>query len=232
MYCFCCKLFHFTGNALFVTKCFNKGWHLNPRIFEHEHSEIHKECIEKWKEFAMRLQLQQTVDKNMQKHIDKERKKWKAILESVVDVTLFLSKQNLPFRGHREAFESNNQGNFLETVKFLVTYSPVLSKHLCDIRTSKKMTTTYLSPTIPNELVLLLSKKVKNIILQEVREAKYFAIKCDSTPDMSHTDQLTHIVRYVTIKNSIAQVKESFLTFFPLSGKTASGISQSILDEL
>ncbi|XP_076806254.1 zinc finger MYM-type protein 1-like [Clavelina lepadiformis] len=180
----------------------------------------------------MRLQLQQTIDKNMQKHMDEERKKWKAILESVVDVILFLSKQNLPFRGHREAFESNNQGNFLETVKLLAKYSPVLSKHLSDIRISKKMTSTYLSPTIQNELILLLSKKVKNIVLEEVREAKYFAIMCDSTPDISHTDQMTLIVRYVTIKNSIALLKESFLNFFPLSGKTAAEISQCILDEL
>ena len=75
---------------------------------------------------------------------------------------------------------------------------------------------------------MLLSKKVKNIILQEVREAKYFAIMCDSTPDISHTDQMTLVVRYVTIKNSIAQVKESFLTFSPLSGKTAAKISQFI----
>ena len=72
---------------------------------------------------------------------------------------LFLRKQNLPFRGHREAFESNNQENFLETVKLLAKYGPVLSKHISDIRISKKMTTTYLSPTIQNELVLLLSKK-------------------------------------------------------------------------
>ena len=142
--------------------------------------------------------------------------------KSVVDVILFLSKQNLPFRGHREVFESSNQGNFSETVKLLAKYSPILSRHLSDIRISKKMTTTYLSPTIQNELVLLLSNKVKNIILQDVREAKYFAIMCDSTPDISHTDQMTLIVRCVTIKNSIVQVKESFLNFFSLSGKTAA----------
>ena len=117
-------------------------------------------------------------------------------------------------------------------MKLLAKHSPVLSKHLSDIRISKKMTTTYLSPTIQNELVLLLSKKVKNIILQEVREAKHFAIVCDSTPDISHTDQMTPIVTYVTIKKSVAQVKKSFLTFFPLSGKTAAEISRSILDEL
>ena len=40
------------------------------------------------------------------------------------------------------------------------------------------------------------------------------------------------IVRYVTIQNSIAQVKESLLNFFPLRGKTAAEISRSILDEL
>ena len=101
----------------------------------------------------------------MQKHIDQERKKWKAVLKNVVDVLVYPSKENLPFRGHREAFESNNQGNFLETVKHLAKYSPVISKHFSDIRISKKMITTYLSPTIQNELVLLLSKKVKNIIL-------------------------------------------------------------------
>ncbi|CAK8695842.1 unnamed protein product [Clavelina lepadiformis] len=100
--------------------------------------------------------------------MDEERKKWKAISESVVDVILFLSKQNLPFRGHREAFESNNQGNFLETVKLLEKYSPVIIKYLSDIRISTKMTTTYLSPTIQNELILLLSKKVKNIVLEEM----------------------------------------------------------------
>ena len=49
----------------------------------------------------MRLQLQKTIDKNMEKHTNEERKKWKAILESVVDVIIFLRKQSLPFRGHR-----------------------------------------------------------------------------------------------------------------------------------
>ena len=94
------------------------------------------------------------------------------------------------------------------------------------------MTTTYLSPTIQNELILLLSDKVKNIIVEEVSEAKYFAIMCDSTPDISHTDQMALIFRYVTIQNGIAQVKESFLNFFPLRCKTAAEISRSILNRL
>ena len=117
-------------------------------------------------------------------------------------------------------------------MKLLAKYSPVLSKQLADTRTSKKMTTTYLSPTIQNELILLVSDKVKNIIVEEVSEAKYFAIMCDSTPYISHTDQMALTVRYVTIQNGIAQVKESFLNFLPLRCKTAAEISRSILDEL
>ena len=60
----------------------------------------------------MRLQLQQTIDKNMQKHTDEECKKWKAILESVVDVILFVSKQNLPFQGNREVLNPTTKGIF------------------------------------------------------------------------------------------------------------------------
>ena len=213
-------MFHFIGNALFVTKFFNNFWHLNPRIFEHENSEIYKECIKKWKEFAIRLQLQQTINKNMQKHIDDERKKLKAILESVVDVILFLSKLNLSFRGHREAFESNKQGNFLGTVKPLAKYSPVLSKHVSDICISKKRTTTYFSPTIQNKLVLLLSKKVKNIIFQELREAKYFAIMYDGTPDISHTDEMTLVV--VVSKVSTPGQRQTGLGFILLLPQTAA----------
>ena len=40
----------------------------------------------------MRLQLHQTIDKKLQTHIDEERKTWKAVLESVVEGTLLLSK--------------------------------------------------------------------------------------------------------------------------------------------
>ena len=64
-------------------------------------------------------------------------------------------------------------------MKLLAKYSAVLSKQLADTRTSKKMTTTYLSPTIRNELILLLSDKVKDIVVEEVRKAKYFAIMCN-----------------------------------------------------
>jgi len=88
------------------------------------------------------------------------------VLENVIDVILFLSTQNPPFRGHRKSFESANQGNFLDKVKLQAKYNAALSKHLSDIQLSKRTVTTYLSLTIQNELILLFGKKVKTLILE------------------------------------------------------------------
>jgi len=47
--------------------------------------------------------------------MDKERKKWRALIHIIIDVILFLSTQHLSLRGHREDFDSKMQGNFLES---------------------------------------------------------------------------------------------------------------------
>ena len=92
--------------------------------------------------------------------------------------------------------------------------------------------TTYLLPTIQNELIELLGKKVKHLILEEIKASKYFSILLDSIPDVSHIDQMALIVRYVKVDSSEVQIKESFLNFFPLHRKNADEIIKSILDEL
>ena len=91
--------------------------------------------------------------------------------------------------------------------------------------------TTYLSPIIQNELIELLGKKVKHLILEEIKAAKYFFILLDSTPNVSHIDQIALIVGYVKVDSSEVQIKESFLNFFPLHRKNADEIIKSILDE-
>ena len=92
---------------------------------------------------------------------------------------------------------------------------------------------TYLLPTIQNELIELLGKKVKDRILEELKTAKYFSILLDSTPDVSYIDQMTFIVRHVKIdSNNEVQIKESFLIFFSLHGKNADEITKFVLNKL
>jgi len=53
------------------------------------------------------------------------------------------SKQNISFRGHCEDFDSKKQDNFLETVKLIAKYNPVMNKHLSDMQVSERLQICY-----------------------------------------------------------------------------------------
>ena len=238
LYCFCCRLF--SGPQLtnqtqsdFVIKGFKTWWKLNPKVVDHERSVEHNLAFDKWKEMAMRLDNGQTLDRSLQMEIDAERKKWVNVLNRIVDVILYLAKQNLPLRGHRESLnEEGNPGNFLELIKLISKYDPVLREHVTYIRLAKKMTLSYLSPMVQNEFIELLANQVRQKIVEEIKEAKYYAILFDSTPDLSHTDQMSQIIRFVQINDSTVQVVEYFIDFISFQRKTAKDITQTILNKL
>ena len=62
--------------------------------------------------------------------IDKNRK----ILVRLIDTAHLLARQGLPFRGHREhaglGAPDTNEGNFLETLKYLACYDAITEQHL------------------------------------------------------------------------------------------------------
>ncbi|XP_033216978.1 zinc finger MYM-type protein 1-like [Belonocnema kinseyi] len=73
-----------------------------------------------------------------------------------------------------------------------------------------------------------MSKKVFNHIVAEIKEAKYFALITDSTPDISHEDQLPIICRYCLH----GQVYERFLQFLPISSHTGESLCKVTLEVL
>ena len=96
LYCFCSKLFQSRNdNSSSVFKPFVNFWHLNPCISCHENSKVHKQCFDRWNELALRLQVHQTMDKEMQNLINKEKVGLAKSCRALVAVIKFLSKQNL-----------------------------------------------------------------------------------------------------------------------------------------
>ena len=70
-----------------------------------------------------------------------------------------------------------------------------------------------MSSTICKEFIEIMGSTVLSVIITELKEAKYFSLSVDSTPDLCHVDQLTVIVRYVN-KQSHCNIQERFLLFF------------------
>ncbi|CAG9763531.1 unnamed protein product [Ceutorhynchus assimilis] len=93
---------------------------------------------------------------------------------------------------------------------------------------SGKGRTSYLSANICNEFIDIMAKQVLLRIVCELKAAKYFLISIDSTPDLSHIDQLTFIVRYVRNASPI----ERFLQCIPITKRTAQYLTDTVLAAL
>ena len=53
-------------------------------------------------DFAARLEKLRVIDYELQKHIASEKKKWRLVVERIVDVVFLLARQNIAFRSHRD----------------------------------------------------------------------------------------------------------------------------------
>ena len=119
-------------------------------------------------------------------------------------------------------------------IKFVSKFDIVLHDHIEKIKNSKRILTYYLSPQIINELIRLLSENMRNTILKKIKKSKYYGKLCDSTPDVSHREQLSQIIRYVEKDNETKtiEVKERFINFIEIHGKKSEDITNSILKSL
>lgn len=75
-----------------------------------------------------------------------------------------------------------------------------------------------------------MSKRVRSAILDELKAAGYFSLSVDSTPDLSHVDQLCIIVRYVSQLDGLPV--ERFLTYLELESHVGRQIANKVLDYL
>ena len=58
----------------------------------------------------------------------------------------------------------------------------------------------YLGKHTQNELIQIVGDKILEAIVTQVRDSKYFSIILDCTPDISHQEQMSIILRSVALK--------------------------------
>ncbi|KAL6456301.1 hypothetical protein MHYP_G00348440 [Metynnis hypsauchen] len=204
---------------------------------EHETHTPHKQRYVKWKSLQHSLLVATGVDGHLQKQFQTEAEKHTKILERLLDVTLHLASRNLAFRGKISNLDDVHNGNFLGTLELLAHYDPFLHEHLEKVRQNKKGSrlTHYLSPDAQNEFIELCGKRVLNTILKEREDAIYYSVICDSTPDISHTEQNVLLVRYVhhdKEDSGVWKIVERFIEVKDFHKKTGQEISEMILEAL
>ena len=147
-----------------------------------------------------------------------------------------MGERGLSFRGDTHTIGDVHNGNFLGIIELISHYDPVLREHVTKVRESqkvgKRLQAHYLSKDSQNEFIHLCADKVRHCILEERSSAKYFSIMVDATPDISHTEQNTFVLRYLTREQDKYIIRERFFTFLDDSGKTGSEIATMILSFL
>ncbi|XP_050066296.1 zinc finger MYM-type protein 1-like [Aphis gossypii] len=115
------------------------------------------------------------------------------------------------------------------SLELLAQFDSFLADHIARFSNKGSGTTSYLSHGICDEFIQLITKKMKNTIIQELMKSKYFSISVDSTPDISHVDQLSFMVRYVQHNG---EPIDRFLCFTPNTGHKAEQLVDAILNIL
>ncbi|XP_020253946.1 zinc finger MYM-type protein 1-like [Asparagus officinalis] len=209
-----------------------RDWrNLSARLKSHETSSEHIVNMKSWIELEIRLRQNATIDKSVEEQINKEREHWRKVLLRVVAVVKTLAKNSLAFRGDNEKLYEENNRIFLSIIEMIVEFDPIMKEHVRRLQ-EKEIHYHYLSHKIQNEFILRIADEIKSLIIQNIKEAKYFSVILDCPPDASHEEQMSLILRCVNISTSPIKMEEFFLGFLKVDDTSGRGIFEELVNIL
>ena len=187
----------------------------NGALTSHQETSFHKTCVIKYTEFLSRAtpgcekDVRSITDIERQEEIERNR----AALVPIIDTLLTCARQNIALRGHRDdgpvdstgEEPMHNDGNFRALLRLRVRGGDTdLKDHLV----SCKRNATLVSKTIQNELIACAGNMIKEDIIKDVKDAKFWTIMADEMQDRAKREQLVIAIRYVDTKNEPKIIKE------------------------
>ncbi|KAH7650649.1 Ribonuclease H-like protein [Dioscorea alata] len=214
-FCFWCYLFKPSrgsrmGKDAFTKMGFNNWKKALEKFVEHigAVNSMHNDARVKFEGFQSQ---RQSVSHLLAAHLHDMEVAYRIRLTAVLDVTRFLLKQGLPFRGNDESSNSLNKGNFLELLEW---YS------LQNAPGNNQLT----SPKIQKELANACATEITRVIIDDIGDS-YFSLMIDKARDASGKQQMGVVLRYV---NKNGHVIERFLALVHVSDTSAISLKNAI----
>ncbi|KAG8175953.1 hypothetical protein JTE90_026937 [Oedothorax gibbosus] len=188
IYCSVCMAFSNERQSNFVNGYDINIKHLYKSLVSHENSNSHRTASSAYIVATKNADVMCVIDKNLADKRKIQVLQRRKILMRVIDIAIFLGRQGLSFRGHREEAVSNlknrsvNHGNFLELVTLVCKYDDTLNGHV----------TQAIKKSEAQE-----QHQIQMEIVKEIKMAVFFSIEVDSTQDIAVMVQLALCVRYV-----------------------------------
>ena len=145
-----------------------------------------------------------------------------------IPVIHILNEYRSAFRGTEERFGSWQNGKFIGLLEIISQFDPFLAGYISKYGNSGKGNPSYLSKTVCAEFIQLMAQKIQVHIVDEVKSSSYFNLSVDSISDLSHSDQLSVVLRYLKDGEPI----ERFLTFLEMKNHTFEEIVNQVLQYL
>ncbi|KAK0138849.1 Zinc finger MYM-type protein 1 [Merluccius polli] len=199
MFCFSCQLFmkeeKYESKVAWRTVGVDNWKKGTEKIKEHKKTEAHMVSMVRWSNFKQRPleEAFRRADMEGQARREEERQRNREIMRRLIDITLYLARQNGAFRGQNESNTSLNKGNFLELVQLLSNYDSIKMHldHINKIHSKQKTAhVSLLSNRTQNDIISAFATYVRGESLKEMDESKTFSILLDETTDVSHVEQV------------------------------------------
>lgn len=236
IFCFCCKLFVKKNCTSGLTLDGINDWkNISFALKTHEQSFSHCESLKEWLELKTRSLSLQTIDKEHLAILEKEKNHLRNVLKRIICAVQFLFKHNDAFRGSSNKVGTKNNGKFLGLIEMMASFDDVMAKHIRKIN-NQETHDHYLGPEIQNELIELMASKVREKIVEIIKKAKYYSVMMDCTPDVSHQEQLSMVIRIVNLKleneYSEPKIEEYFLDFINVESTTGLYLTNVLISKL
>jgi Domain of unknown function (DUF4371) len=232
IFCCPCKLFNSELTGQLLNEGLNDWQHASSRLKKHETSKSHFKAINIWQEAKTRMLKKSSVNMQSYEVYLAEKQKWRNILDRVISIIKYLAEHNLALKGSSDVLFEQNNGNFLGLVELLAKYDSILKEHIDSAKTSEHRKNLYLSKNIQNEIIYLMGNKIMQSIFERIQASKYYSVILDCTPDISHDEQLSYIIRYVYISDNEIEISESFTGFLNVKDCTGAGLADTLVSHL